>query len=122
MIMPTVFRSMRRIAPLLLALTVGAAVMLPAPDAAAETQDGATPVAPAARFVAPPVSAEPRMIVFISDLHFGLGRRSDGSWSPKEDFRWPGALKGFLDEMGRRGNDRVDLVIVGDFLELWQPP
>jgi UDP-2,3-diacylglucosamine pyrophosphatase LpxH len=122
MSMPTVFTPMRRLAPLLLALLAGTAITLPAPDAAAETQDGATPVAPAAPFVAPPASPEPRMFVFISDLHFGLGRRPDGSWSPKEDFRWLGALKGFLDEMGRRGNDRVDLVVVGDFLELWQPP
>jgi hypothetical protein len=82
----------------------------------------ANPDVPAAPFVMPPVGAEPRMIVFISDLHFGLGKGPDGSWSRKEDFRWPDALKGFLDEMGRRGGDRVDLVIVGDFLELWQPP
>jgi UDP-2,3-diacylglucosamine pyrophosphatase LpxH len=52
----------------------------------------------------------------------GVGRRSDGSWHPTEDFRWPKALEGFLNELSRRGQERVDLVIVGDFLELWQPP
>jgi hypothetical protein len=122
MIMPAVFTPMRRVAPLLLALMAGMAVTLSETDAAAETQGVATPVVSPPPFVTPPVSAEPRMIVFVSDLHFGLGRRLDGRWSPKEDFRWPDALKGFLNEMGRRGNDRVDLVIVGDFLELWQPP
>jgi UDP-2,3-diacylglucosamine pyrophosphatase LpxH len=110
---------MWRVPWLLLALMACLAIALPAPGAVAETQAGATLAAP---FVAPPASAEPRMIVFISDLHFGLGKRPDGGWSHKEDFRWPGALKGFLDEMGRRSDDRVDLVIVGDLLELWQPP
>lgn len=104
MTLPSVFTAMRHVAPLLLALAAG--------TAAAETQGGAMAAAPAG----------PRMIVLISDLHFGMGKRPDGRWSPKEDFRWPGALKGFLDDMARRGNDRVDLVIVGDFLELWQPP
>ena len=122
MIVPAMVTPTRRVAPLLLALMVGMAVTFPVPDAAAQTKGGATSEVPAAPFVTPPASAEPRMIVFISDLHFGLGKRADGRWSPKEDFRWPDALKGFLNEMGRRGNDRVDLVIVGDFLELWQPP
>ncbi|MCK1511377.1 metallophosphoesterase [Bradyrhizobium sp. 190] len=63
-----------------------------------------------------------RYLVFISDLHLGVGRRPDGSWDPTEDFRWPKALDGFLQEVSRRGQDQVDLVIVGDFLELWQPP
>jgi UDP-2,3-diacylglucosamine pyrophosphatase LpxH len=118
MIMPAILTPMWRVAPLLLALIVGAAVTA---DVVAQPQVGVTPAAPAAPFVPPPASTPPRMMVFISDLHFGLGKRPDGRWSPKEDFRWPDALKGFLNEMGRRGNDRVDLVIVGDFLELWQP-
>jgi UDP-2,3-diacylglucosamine pyrophosphatase LpxH len=113
----TALMPIRRLAPLLLALMAGSAVMLPAPDAAAEAQ-----VSPAPAPFVPPASAEPRMFVFISDLHLGVGRRADGRWSPKEDFRWPSALSGFLDEIGRRGNNGVDLVIVGDFLELWQPP
>jgi UDP-2,3-diacylglucosamine pyrophosphatase LpxH len=63
-----------------------------------------------------------RYLAFISDLHFGVGRKSDRSWHPTEDFRWPKALEGFLNEISRLGRDRVDLIIVGDFLELWQPP
>jgi UDP-2,3-diacylglucosamine pyrophosphatase LpxH len=64
----------------------------------------------------------PRFRVFVSDLHFGIGRRADGQWHPTEDFRWPKALGGFLEEISRRGHERTDLVIVGDFLEMWQPP
>jgi hypothetical protein len=108
-----------RLAAFLIALTGSVAATLP-PTTAAETAS-ASAIAPPAPFVPAP-STQPRMIVLISDLHFGLGKRPDGSWSHKEDFRWSGALKGFLDEMGRRGNDHVDLLVVGDFLELWQPP
>ncbi len=77
--------------------------------------------------LAPPASTAqpqtaPRPIVVISDFHMGLGRRADGQWDPKEDFRWTGALRGFLDEISRRNKDQTDLVIAGDFLELWQPP
>ncbi len=63
----------------------------------------------------------PRSLAFISDLHIGIGR-VDGEWDRKEDFRWPSALKGLLEHISRHGHHRVDLVIVGDFLELWQPP
>jgi UDP-2,3-diacylglucosamine pyrophosphatase LpxH len=63
-----------------------------------------------------------RFTVFISDLHFGVGRRQDGSWDPTEDFRWPNALKGFVDRISELGHEQTDLIIVGDFLELWQPP
>lgn len=66
-------------------------------------------------------SDEPRYAAFISDLHMGLGK-VDGQWHPYEDFRWPNALSTFLHELSLRGNDQVDLVIVGDFLELWQVP
>lgn len=74
------------------------------------------------------VTAEPapmneeRLNVFISDLHFGLGHSSQKQWHPYEDFRWSQALKGFLASISRQGNDRVDLVILGDFLEMWQLP
>lgn len=64
----------------------------------------------------------PRPVAVVSDFHMGLGRRADGQWDPKEDFRWTGALRGFLDELSRRNQDQTDLVIAGDFLELWQPP
>ncbi|MDE5454135.1 hypothetical protein GWE18_15000 [Bradyrhizobium sp. CSA112] len=73
-------------------------------------------------FASPPGSPQQRLLAFISDLHFGLGRQANGRWSPKEDFRWTSALAGFLEELGRRSANQVDLVIVGDFLELWQPP
>lgn len=63
-----------------------------------------------------------RTIVFISDLHIGLGKDREGAWYPTEDFRWPASLEGFLDHVSRSGGEAVDLVIVGDFLELWQPP
>jgi UDP-2,3-diacylglucosamine pyrophosphatase LpxH len=71
-------------------------------------------------FVAPP--AGPRYRVFISDTHMGMGRRADGNWFATEDFRWPKALAAFLAKVSADGNDNVDLVMVGDFLEMWQPP
>ena len=63
-----------------------------------------------------------RLTVFISDLHWGIGSGPDGNWNPKEDFRWTWAIAGFLDRISSEGNDAVDLVILGDLLELWQPP
>lgn len=63
-----------------------------------------------------------RLLAVVSDLHFGVGREANGRWNATEDFRWPDALAGFLAELGRCGNDRVDLVVAGDLLELWQPP
>jgi UDP-2,3-diacylglucosamine pyrophosphatase LpxH len=60
-----------------------------------------------------------RYIVAISDLHFGAGK-VDGAWSPKEDFKWHKALAGFLDKVSACAGDKVDLVIAGDMLELWQ--
>src|SRR5262249_9270305 len=64
----------------------------------------------------------PRPIVVISDLHFGVGKipRTD-RWDPSEDFRWSHALATFLRHRSDWGQDRVDLVIAGDRLELWQP-
>ncbi len=64
----------------------------------------------------------PRPIVVVSDIHLGLGRRADRQWDQKEDFRWTGAWRGFFEEVARTSGERVDLVIAGDFLELWQPP
>lgn len=72
------------------------------------------------KFESPPEG--PRYLAFISDLHMGLGRQDEGPWHPTEDFRWPNALGGFLEEIDSLGNGAVDLVIVGDFLELWQLP
>jgi len=85
------------------------------------------PILPAAGDTPPPPpSPSPvstaRHYVLISDLHFGPGRREDGSWDPIDDFRWPRALRGFLDYISTWGHDEVDLVILGDFFELWQHP
>ncbi|HYC44418.1 MAG TPA: hypothetical protein VED01_02940 [Burkholderiales bacterium] len=80
----------------------------------------------------PPSGA--RTTVFISDLHLGLGRVakdpvtgtwSVGGWHPMEDFRWHANLDAFLSELearSRRTKTPTDLVILGDFLELWQTP
>jgi len=65
---------------------------------------------------------ERRKIVVISDLHFGLGKTALNSWDPREDFRWSKALSGFLDFISNVGGGKVDLVIAGDLLEMWQPP
>jgi UDP-2,3-diacylglucosamine pyrophosphatase LpxH len=72
-------------------------------------------------FNPPPPEVGTRFLVFISDLHVGLGKQN-GSWHPWEDFRWENAFNAFLAEISKKGSDNVDLVIVGDFLELWQPP
>src|SRR5437879_5364058 len=70
----------------------------------------------------PPVKFErSRATVFISDLHMGIGRGSAGQWDPTEDFRWSAEMESFLDEISRKYENRIDLVIVGDLLELWQP-
>jgi UDP-2,3-diacylglucosamine pyrophosphatase LpxH len=45
-----------------------------------------------------------------------------GVWHKNEDFRWPRALSGFLDAVSKEYGGSVDLVIAGDFLELWQRP
>lgn len=72
------------------------------------------------KFDPPPQGA--RLLVFISDLHLGLGKQDQGGWHATEDFRWDGALQGFLDHISEKGKHQVDLVILGDFLEMWQPP
>jgi UDP-2,3-diacylglucosamine pyrophosphatase LpxH len=79
-----------------------------------------TPTPASSPYVKP--SREQRYIAVISDLHIGPGRHPDGQWFPTEDFRWPEALRGYLDHLSKWGNDEVDLIIAGDFLELWQPP
>lgn len=69
-----------------------------------------------------PAPPSPRSVVVISDLHMGLGREANGAWHPREDFRWPKALEAFLTAIDNERSGGVDLVIAGDFLELWQPP
>ncbi|WP_177330853.1 metallophosphoesterase, partial [Pseudomonas sp. 250J] len=66
--------------------------------------------------------AAARVSILISDLHFGLGKEAAGHWHPYEDFRWPNALAGFLQALSSEYGDNIDLVIAGDFLELWQTP
>jgi len=61
-------------------------------------------------------------IVLISDTHMGMGKQANGEWSKTEDFRWPNALTGFLKHVSDWGKDNVDLIIVGDSLEMWQLP
>lgn len=83
---------------------------------------------------APPPTAGARTLVFISDLHMGLGRVQQdpatqawtvGDWHPMEDFRWHDEFDRFMTELERRtaqSGVSVELVILGDFLELWQTP
>lgn len=65
--------------------------------------------------------APQRTIVFISDTHMGIGKKADGSWQATEDFRWGKALDGFLSHLEKTYSMPVDVVILGDVLELWQP-
>jgi hypothetical protein len=104
MILPNTAAVLWRAAPLVLVLIAGLAGTLMT-NVAAQTEPGGTAAIPPAPFV-PPASTQPRMVVLISDLRFGLGKSPDGQWSHKEDFRWPGALKGFLDEMEWDGGFR----------------
>ena len=62
-----------------------------------------------------------RYFAFISDTHMGMGEKN-GKWSRTEDFRWPIALKKLLDKLHQLGKGNVDLILVGDILELWQAP
>jgi len=57
-------------------------------------------------------------------LHLGVGRdpgdRSGKRWHPIEDFRWASELADFLKRVNEEERGKVDLVLVGDVLELWQ--
>lgn len=97
-----------------------AVMILACPIAGRADDQTASPAVAHTPYKAPDASG--RSSVFISDLHLGVGKQADGSWDPTEDFRWSKALEGFLNQIGQDGQQRVDLVIVGDFLELWQPP
>ena len=66
--------------------------------------------------------SEDRLLVIISDLHWGLGKDDANGWDPREDFRWGTALEAYLDYVSKEGGNKVDLIILGDLLELWQPP
>ena len=97
-----------------LLIFAGSIASVPADDGNSSPQIAQTP------YQAP--GAAPRYTAFISDLHFGVGKETGGAWDPTEDFRWPRALEGFLNKITEEGQQGVDLVIVGDFLEMWQPP
>jgi UDP-2,3-diacylglucosamine pyrophosphatase LpxH len=84
---------------------------------------------------APAPPAGTRSTILISDLHLGMGRvpapegaasaAGTGDWHPMEDFRWFDQFNSFLDKVESTWTRRkkpVDLVILGDFLELWQSP
>jgi UDP-2,3-diacylglucosamine pyrophosphatase LpxH len=62
----------------------------------------------------------PRLTAFISDLHLGVGRDSNGQFFPYEDFRWKDEFLLFLKALDVRGSSRVELVLNGDTFELWQ--
>jgi hypothetical protein len=62
----------------------------------------------------------PRVTVFISDTHFGVGKTPDGKWHPYEDARWAPEFKLFIEELNREGNGQIDLILNGDTFELWQ--
>ena len=65
-------------------------------------------------------AGSPRLAVFISDLHLGVGRTATGEWSAFEDFRWEVEFRRFLERVDREGGGRTDLVLNGDTFELWQ--
>ena len=62
----------------------------------------------------------PRLTVFISDTHFGVGKTQDGKWHAYEDARWAPEFKLFIEELNRQGNGQIDLILNGDTFELWQ--
>ncbi|MEQ8286555.1 metallophosphoesterase [Thalassospira sp.] len=70
----------------------------------------------------PPQDQEERMLFLISDTHMGFGKDANSQWLPIEDFRWPKALSSFLEMVRSHSNDKADLIIVGDFFEMWQVP
>lgn len=76
-------------------------------------------------------SEQPRLLIFISDLHVGVGKKSESSinrntsnakktWSNTEDFHWEEEFRYFLDFISKEGKGKTDLIVVGDMMELWQ--
>ena len=85
------------------------------------SQPAPPPAAPGAAATAVG-SPSARLTVFISDLHFGPPASPGAGPGEIDDFRWPKALRGFLDEVSRLGAGHTDLVILGDLFEWWQHP
>jgi Calcineurin-like phosphoesterase len=67
-----------------------------------------------------PTRPPTKMTVFISDLHFGVGKDSAGKWHNYEDARWAPEFELFLSEVNRLGSGNTDLMLNGDTFELWQ--
>lgn len=67
-------------------------------------------------------TSQPRLMIFISDLHLGVGRdpANPTKWHNMEDFRWHKELEDFLTRIDQNGNSKVDLILVGDTFEFWQ--
>jgi hypothetical protein len=61
-----------------------------------------------------------RVTLFVSDLHMGVGK-VNGNWHPTEDFRWHEEFDDFLQAASTAAGGTVDLILVGDIFELWQP-
>lgn len=70
----------------------------------------------------PAVSFPNRTAIFVSDLHMGVGRDPENTarWHNTEDFRWHKEFEDFLSWAATAGENRADLVLLGDVLELWQ--
>ena len=106
------------------ALTIAATWLLGFPvmcSSASPPSPAPTPAVPPFACKSPSGTGAP-LTVFISDLHFGLGRLNPDKWNPLEDFRWTNALTGFLNEVSQRSTKKTTLVIAGDMLEMWQHP
>src|SRR6266581_4623679 len=72
-------------------------------------------------FAATASSNSDRLRVFISDLHFGVGKDiATGKWNNLEDARWAPEFSSFLHAIDRVGGGATDLVLNGDTFELWQ--
>ena len=81
---------------------------------------------------APPGPPPPRLTWLISDFHMGVGRVQQdpatktwtkGEWHKTEDFRWEADFSAFMKAVKAdvaQAKMPADLIILGDFLELWQ--
>lgn len=101
-----------------------------------------TPTAPPAQMQPPPLTPaqvaplrieqpdgpQPRAVIVISDLHFGLGSRPGSAsqpagWDAYEDFRWSREWAEFLQQLeseNQASGTATDLILNGDAFELWQ--
>lgn len=67
------------------------------------------------------LSTPRRAVYVVSDLHLNVGR-APPAWHALEDFRWPNAFRGLLKRISETHPQGADVVVAGDFLELWQHP